>query len=286
MDIYTILSSKEHNPHYLKRYYDFVMGIKAKDQNGEFMHKHHICPKSQYFFPEYKSLHNNPWNKVVMTPRQHYVAHWMLWKAYGGTMAHAFWMMHKAGTKRNSRTFEMLSIDRSKLSATVGFSTLTFERRSEIKSKWANENKEMLLANLEKGREKSRATSSARLKAFTPEQRKANTAKSIDKQRREGVGFFNKEYMKENCSEWGKRSIQSQTGFKFYNDGTRDFKYLPKHQKEMSFDDFMKLNEGKYFRGRIMKYRECPHCGTVITIQLYARWHGDKCRTPPPDQNA
>ena len=47
-------------------------------------------------------------NLIRLTARQHFVAHHMLWKAYGGSMARAFFMMSNFGKYGvvNSRTYE------------------------------------------------------------------------------------------------------------------------------------------------------------------------------------
>ena len=84
-DIYAILASKPHNAHYLKRYYNFILccGEFNKTLPAEvYTERHHICPKSEDLFSEYKDFRQFPWNKVVLTARQHFLAHWMLFKAY------------------------------------------------------------------------------------------------------------------------------------------------------------------------------------------------------------
>ena len=72
--IYTILSSKPHNPHYLKRYIKFIESCKL-NTTGEL---HHIAPKSKQLFPEFKSFKLHQWNKIKLSLRQHYIAHLLL----------------------------------------------------------------------------------------------------------------------------------------------------------------------------------------------------------------
>jgi hypothetical protein len=108
-----ILSSKPHNPHYLKRYIRFMESCRTlnEDYTG-YTEKHHICPQAKDLFPEYKSLKKHPWNLVVLTPRQHFIAHWILWKAYPEmkSMSQAFFLMsHTKGNKLDSRTYARLS---------------------------------------------------------------------------------------------------------------------------------------------------------------------------------
>jgi len=79
-DIYAILASKPHNSHYLKRYVKFIFS--CTHQPGEYTEKHHICPKATDLFPEYRSFRQYPWNRVVLTARQHIIAHLLLWKSF------------------------------------------------------------------------------------------------------------------------------------------------------------------------------------------------------------
>lgn len=118
MDIYTILSSKPHNQHYLNRYIMFIQNCKLKNQLNkyEYMEKHHICPKAKDMFPEYKSLDIYSWNKIELTVRQHFIAHIILWKVfpYTNSQTFALWAMkHKNKEKINSKLYESLKKDHS-----------------------------------------------------------------------------------------------------------------------------------------------------------------------------
>ena len=107
VDIYSILSSKPHNKHYLNRYFNFIQqccqanSSKTKEELG-YTEKHHICPKAKDMFPEYKSFKKHPWNKITLTSKQHFEAHELLWKAYGGSQTQAFWMMSQAMNLKSS----------------------------------------------------------------------------------------------------------------------------------------------------------------------------------------
>ncbi len=96
-----ILPTKPHNVHYLKRYILFIRSCQGQNE-GE---KHHICPKSLDLFPEYKSFIKHPWNKVLLTLRQHFVAHFMLAKAFGGKQELAFKLMCNRAGRTTSRYY-------------------------------------------------------------------------------------------------------------------------------------------------------------------------------------
>ena len=48
----------------------------------ELSEKHHILPKSKRLFPEFGNLRYNEWNAIILTPRQHYIAHWILSRVF------------------------------------------------------------------------------------------------------------------------------------------------------------------------------------------------------------
>lgn len=118
-NILDLLKSKPHNPHYLNRYYKFITS--CKNDSTSYLEKHHILPKAKDMFPEYSSFRDYPWNKITLTGRQHFIAHMLLWKAYGNSQTYAFNMMlvispdhKKRYTKVNSLIYETLKSDISK----------------------------------------------------------------------------------------------------------------------------------------------------------------------------
>lgn len=114
MDIYNILSSKPHNPHYLSRYIRFIDACQQKNEGYVgYTEKHHICPKANDMFPEYACFKDHSWNCAVLTARQHFIAHMILWKTYEiSSVSIAFYfMVTKNKRNTNSRFFEKLKIE-------------------------------------------------------------------------------------------------------------------------------------------------------------------------------
>lgn len=97
MNVLSALLSISCDDRQVIRYYRFVLACQATNVSDGYSEHHHICPKS--LFPQFASLRDNPWNKAKLTARQHYIAHWMLWKAYGKKMAYAFKMMNSVRNK-------------------------------------------------------------------------------------------------------------------------------------------------------------------------------------------
>ncbi len=101
MNIYDIFNTKEIiSPRYLNRYIDFITAC-MNTNNKIIVERHHICPKS--IFPEYADLAINTWNRVDLTPREHFIAHWMLHKAVGESQTFAFFAMCNQTLNRNTK---------------------------------------------------------------------------------------------------------------------------------------------------------------------------------------
>lgn len=90
------------NLHHLNRYLKFMESV-PEQERGE---SHHILPKS--LFPQYQLKSIAPWNQKLISPRAHFIAHWMLTKALpnNNSMTRAFWAMTH---NTNDRTYRVSS---------------------------------------------------------------------------------------------------------------------------------------------------------------------------------
>lgn len=77
---------------YVGRYERFIDSLRDQVIDGP-VEMHHILPKSL-------GGTNDKSNLIALSPRQHYLAHWMLWKIYGGKMTHAFFLMNNRKTQK------------------------------------------------------------------------------------------------------------------------------------------------------------------------------------------
>lgn len=93
--------------HY-RRYLKFIEALKHQEITG-YSEAHHIVPKSLGGSDDSSNL-------IRLTARQHYVAHWMLWKAIGGVAGRSFFMMSNFGKygKVNSKAYEKAREEYSK----------------------------------------------------------------------------------------------------------------------------------------------------------------------------
>jgi hypothetical protein len=117
MDIYSILASKPHSEHHLNRYIRFIEQCQQNNKKSSIKtHRHHICPRAKDMFPEYESFAKNKWNMARLTPRQHFIAHIMLWKVYPNISSqfNAVWQMkHRNNEQMNSRLYESILLEYS-----------------------------------------------------------------------------------------------------------------------------------------------------------------------------
>jgi hypothetical protein len=150
--IENILSSKPHNKHYLNRYLKFIKKFSNQIAIKGETEVHHICPKSSDLFPEYKSFKINPWNKINLTYRQHFIAHYMLTKTYSDSkQIYAFWAMcnkqspsdniRNRDYKVTSRIFESTKklVSKKVSNANKGYSTYYDTNNNKIRCKTNDE---------------------------------------------------------------------------------------------------------------------------------------------------
>lgn len=127
---------------YIGRYERFIDALKNQSVNG-LVEMHHIVPKSM-------GGSNKKSNLIALTPRQHYIAHWMLWKAYGNKMAQAFWFMNNNGKHKaiSSRSYEKLVKDARKAMSGENASWYGKKATKEMRAK-QSEKRKAYMANPE-----------------------------------------------------------------------------------------------------------------------------------------
>jgi hypothetical protein len=105
-ELYNKVANRDGSRYMVARYLAFV-GSRAGNHINRVTHHHHILPKARDFFPEYRDLVANPWNGVHLTPREHFIAHWMLARAFPkSSQARAFFHLTNVQGRRRSRDYE------------------------------------------------------------------------------------------------------------------------------------------------------------------------------------
>lgn len=116
LDIYKYIY-KNINKHYLDRYYKYINSIYLKgNRQLDYKENHHIIPKCID-----ESLYNNIDNKIVLTPREHYIAHLILSKCFTedtiqyNKLIFALFAMSKLKMGYHNRNYLISSHDYEKL---------------------------------------------------------------------------------------------------------------------------------------------------------------------------
>jgi len=107
----------EEQKRHLIRYVNFINSRPERDLHQKGFHTHHIYPKSIAKKNNVEDF-NGDWNLIELTPREHFIAHMILWKAYKGKMTQAFWYMNhnkKYNEKLTARQYEKLEFEKRKI---------------------------------------------------------------------------------------------------------------------------------------------------------------------------
>ena len=106
MNTEILLERTTNKKYIIQRYLNFIKSRKNVKITG--YHAHHILPKAIDFYPEYKNLKEHQWNCVFLSPREHYIAHWMLAVAFPkSTQSLAFYRMSNMISKFSSKQYEI-----------------------------------------------------------------------------------------------------------------------------------------------------------------------------------
>jgi hypothetical protein len=91
------------NDHFKNRYIKIVQFLQKRKIIPDVIELHHILPEC--LFPEYSDFKVYPENRLQVTPREHFILHWILSKAYGGKLLYAYNMMANSFSKTHSRSY-------------------------------------------------------------------------------------------------------------------------------------------------------------------------------------
>lgn len=226
---------------YLKLYNQLMDKRLATPSKAEYTETHHVLPRCM-------GGEDNPENLVVLSSKEHYVAHHLLYKHYKTTkLAHAWFMMLRCGSGQqrefNARQHEAATIAHSKaLKETMGGDGNPFYGRTH-----SQETKDKI-SRANKGRVKS----------------KTEIQNWVDK-------VASKPKTKEH-----KRKIGRKDMLMLQNVNTLEVVRVPK-------DDWRSCNE-EWVNPKVItpeeKYK-CSHCEVVTTKGNLKRWHDDNCKKRP-----
>ncbi|EIE0653053.1 hypothetical protein LCU68_003984 [Salmonella enterica] len=197
---------------------------------------HHITAKSQ-------GGTNHAYNLVYLTPREHYTAHHILARIYGGSMSSAFWLMSHSKQGTNNRSYPITS----RQFATAKSLALPLQR---------------LVSRGNKGR--SGQPLSDELKAKISAALKGRVS-----------GMAGKSHSTETKS----RIAQASKGKRHTQEAReRMSKAVKAAYADRVMGDAERNRRSEAQQGKKQIRATCPHCLKNIAVNVYARCHGDKCK--------
>jgi hypothetical protein len=238
MNIYRLPKPK--SKHYLNRYIRFITFAKKLIVSDKYVESHHILPQSMGGL-------NNDDNLVKLSVRQHYLAHWMLWKAYKSKeMTFAFFSMsnqnnqHQGREKRiTSRTHELL---RAEFSQLISDSTTKLWQDPEYRQKHIDTNNS----------EKTQKVRSEKAKLLW--QNSEYVEKLLaSRARARAEGRVRIDHSK--CGQPGELNPMKRPEVKAKNTGANHYS-----------------NRSGYIKP------SCIHCGITTTPTNIKRWHNENCK--------
>jgi hypothetical protein len=238
MNIYSLPTPK--STHYLNRYIRLIEYAIKYPLISEYDEEHHILPESM-------GGKNNNINLVTLTARQHYLAHWMLWKAYRSKeMTSAFFAMsnqnnqHQGRTRRiTSRSYELL---RKEFAQIISINTTELWQDTKYRQKHIDTNNTLKTKTL-------RSQKAKELWEDTEYREKQHLA------RKEAwaSGRFKRDHSK--CGNKGDDNVAKRPEVKAKNSGRNHYS-----------------NREGYIKP------SCIHCGKTTTPTNIKRWHNENCK--------
>lgn len=237
-NIYSLPSPK--SLHYLNRYIKFISIIDASSNITQYKESHHILPEAM------GGVNDNT-NLIDLTPRQHYIAHWILWKAYKSKeMTAAFFSMCNQNNQYqhrkhriNSKVYEKLKIEFSK---EISISTKELWTNQKYRDKHNLTNQSAYTKNL-------RSEKAKKLWQDDEYRRKLTLSRKLAW----AEGRVNRDHSK--CGVTGELNPAKRPEVKIKNSGKNHYS-----------------NREGYVKPT------CPYCGITTTPTNIKRWHGNNCK--------
>jgi 5-methylcytosine-specific restriction endonuclease McrA len=224
---------------YLRIYNKIIKRAKNRINDG-YIEKHHIIPKSM-------GGSNNISNIVELTPREHFLAHWLLYRIYpqNKSMIYAFWMMSNRFKNLSSSAYE---------ESKIAFSKATSKRMS-------GENHPMF--NKNHSQETIDKISYSRKEQGNYWNGKTHTPESKSKM---SVSAKNRNMSEEAKAARNQKLSESASGVKKSEE----------HKKNIAL---AKVGANNPMYGKKAKQVTCPHCNKTLGVNMASRYHFKNCKS-------
>lgn len=232
--------------------------LNRESKNDGLLEKHHIIPKS---------LGGNNHNKniVLLTPREHYLAHWLLYKIHNGQnkakMAYAFFRMC-SNNPNQKRVITARQYERARIALSQSCSGINNPNFG--KSLWSDEQREEI--------RKRQTGPTNSMYGKTPWNKGKIVPSSLSNEQRTAISL--RLVGKPRSEETKKKISKAHTG-KVLSEITKQKLRDINLGKKRTKDSIEKTAAA--LRGRKHLLTICPYCDKEGGYAAMARWHFDNC---------
>ena len=235
---------------------------RARDRTLEgYVERHHVIPRSL-------GGSDDAGNLVSLTAREHFVCHWLLTKMYTGEarykMLNALRMMraekigqYRYSNKITARVYESIKQEYAQLQ-----SVLRSGKGNGFYGKTHTEEARQRISEANKGRVQSQEEKEKQIAAITGRKRAPFSDEWREKMSKSKQG--------ENNNRYGAVVLES----------TR--KKIGNKIRGRKQTDEEKARRSAANLGKVRLKKLCPHCDTMIAVNTYPRFHGDRCKHRTP----
>lgn len=245
---------------YKKIYEQLIVSRKSLNRvknNDGMLESHHIIPKCL-------GGSNDKENLVLLTPKEHYVAHLLLTKIYKGKekakMCYAFLMMCK-NNPNQKRMFSSRKYEKAKL--LVSENCRGENHHSYGKKLWSDEDK-LEISERMKGENNPMFNKKPWNKGMELKPLSSETKKKISESHK---GKVKTKEHRENLSKALKGKSKSEEHRRKLSEANKGKKMSEKTKQKLS----------KALKGKPQNKIKCPHCNKEGGTTMY-RWHFDNCK--------
>lgn len=225
---------------YFKIYENLIEDAKKNPKPDSYKELHHIVPKCM-------GGENSKYNLVLLTARQHYLAHWLLYKMYNTTeLVHAWYSMSRIGNGQNERSINSHLFEYCK------------KRRNKILSERYSGEGNNFFGKKHSDETKKKLSEIHSGKIYKTQEQINDWVKTVAKKPK---------------SDEHKSKISRKGLIMLQNLYTKEIVRVSKNDELCNNPDWVnprKLNpEQKY---------KCEYCDVVTTASNLKRWHNQNCK--------
>lgn len=229
----------------------------------EYSERHHILPKSLGGSDDCENI-------TTLTAREHFICHWLLTKIYTSGKERYLVINALQGMKRENKHQERYS------------SNITSRVYENLKEEWSRlsservsgENNPMYGDKFYRSEEGRKRQRDAVLGDKNGSKREASRIKISESKKGKTRPEFSKEW-REKLSESKKGENNNRYGV-VVSDETRQ--KMSEKAKLRTYSAEVIEKRASKIRGIKREKILCPHCNTLIAVNVYSRWHGDNCK--------